>query len=189
MIGTFDYRERISECQQWAEKAANDQAKALWKEMERFWRQRAIVTYLRSERVVGPATEFVGSPTRHCRHVGPCDFGGAAAATCRITRMKPLAPVLVMVTIEPIVCQQPGGNHVERYAVIASIAVLHRPPRGHLAGFPDPVRAHPDRMDVPPERLAQDDGHPGLREDDAAPRPAGISRLHRAAGRGARAGF
>ena len=49
MIGTFDYRERISECQQWAEKAANDQAKVLWKEMERFWRQRAIVTYLRSE--------------------------------------------------------------------------------------------------------------------------------------------
>jgi hypothetical protein len=49
MIGTFDYRERISECQAWAEKAANDQAKGLWKEMERFWRQRAIVTYLRSE--------------------------------------------------------------------------------------------------------------------------------------------
>jgi hypothetical protein len=49
MIGTFDYRERISECHAWAEKAANDQAKALWKEMERFWRQREIVTYLRSE--------------------------------------------------------------------------------------------------------------------------------------------
>jgi hypothetical protein len=49
MIGTFDYRERISECHEWAERAANDQAKALWKEMERFWRQRAIVTYLRSE--------------------------------------------------------------------------------------------------------------------------------------------
>ena len=49
MIGTFDYRERISECHEWAEKAANDQAKALWKEMERFWRQREIVTYLRSE--------------------------------------------------------------------------------------------------------------------------------------------
>ena len=49
MIGTFDYRERISECHEWAEKAANDQAKALWKEMERFWRQRAIVTCLRSE--------------------------------------------------------------------------------------------------------------------------------------------
>jgi len=48
MIGTFDYRERISECQQWAEKAANDQAKGLWKEMERFWRERAIVAYLRS---------------------------------------------------------------------------------------------------------------------------------------------
>jgi hypothetical protein len=41
MIGTFDYRERINECQQWAEKAANDQAKGLWKEMERFWRGRA----------------------------------------------------------------------------------------------------------------------------------------------------
>jgi len=40
MIGTFDYRERISECPQWAEKAANDQAKGLWKEMERFWRAR-----------------------------------------------------------------------------------------------------------------------------------------------------
>lgn len=49
MIGTFDYRERISECQQWAEKAANGQAKRLWKEMERFWRERAIVAYLRSE--------------------------------------------------------------------------------------------------------------------------------------------
>ena len=49
MIGTFDYRERISECQQWAERAANDQAKELWKEMERFWRERATVTRLRSE--------------------------------------------------------------------------------------------------------------------------------------------
>jgi hypothetical protein len=49
MIGTFDYRERISECQQWAEKAANDQAKLLWKEMERFWRERSIVAHLRSE--------------------------------------------------------------------------------------------------------------------------------------------
>jgi len=41
MIGTFDYHERISECAQWAEKAVNDQAKLVWKEMERFWRQRA----------------------------------------------------------------------------------------------------------------------------------------------------
>jgi len=41
MIGTFDYQERISECAQWAERAANDQAKLVWKEMERFWRQRA----------------------------------------------------------------------------------------------------------------------------------------------------
>jgi hypothetical protein len=49
MIGTFDYQERISECAQWAEKAANDQAKVLWKEMERFWRQRAICTLLRSD--------------------------------------------------------------------------------------------------------------------------------------------
>ncbi|MBX9778258.1 MAG: hypothetical protein K2Y71_28070 [Xanthobacteraceae bacterium] len=49
MIGTFDYRERISECQAWAEKAANDQAKVVWKEMERFWRQRASVTQLRSK--------------------------------------------------------------------------------------------------------------------------------------------
>jgi hypothetical protein len=49
MIGTFDYRERISECEAWAEKAANDQAKVLWKEMERFWRQREIAIFLRSE--------------------------------------------------------------------------------------------------------------------------------------------
>lgn len=49
MIGTFDYRERISECHRWAEKAANDQARELWKEMERFWRERAIVTRVRSE--------------------------------------------------------------------------------------------------------------------------------------------
>jgi hypothetical protein len=49
VIATFDYRERISECKEWAEKAANDQAKVLWKEMERFWRQRAIVAYLRSD--------------------------------------------------------------------------------------------------------------------------------------------
>jgi len=48
MIGTFDYRERISDCQQWAEKAANDQAKVLWKQMERFWREREITAYLRS---------------------------------------------------------------------------------------------------------------------------------------------
>jgi hypothetical protein len=49
MIGTFDYRERISECAEWADKAANDQAKLLWKEMERFWRERAIVACLKSE--------------------------------------------------------------------------------------------------------------------------------------------
>ncbi|MPZ38614.1 MAG: hypothetical protein GEU95_11190 [Rhizobiales bacterium] len=49
MIGTFDYQERISECAQWAEKAANDQAREIWKEMERFWRQRAICSYLKSE--------------------------------------------------------------------------------------------------------------------------------------------
>jgi hypothetical protein len=49
MIGTFDYHERINECAQWAEKAANDQARALWKEMERFWRQRQIMSVLRSE--------------------------------------------------------------------------------------------------------------------------------------------
>jgi len=54
MIGTFDYRERISECQKWAERAANDQARALWKEMERFWRQREIVTCLRSETAPDP---------------------------------------------------------------------------------------------------------------------------------------
>jgi hypothetical protein len=41
MIGTFDYQERIGECAQCAEKAANDQAKLLWKDIERFWRQRA----------------------------------------------------------------------------------------------------------------------------------------------------
>jgi hypothetical protein len=48
MIGTFDYQERISECAQWAETAANDQAKVLWKEMEQFWRQRATCTVMRS---------------------------------------------------------------------------------------------------------------------------------------------
>lgn len=54
MVGTFDYRERISECQQWSEKAANDQAKVLWKEMERFWREREITAYLRSD----PSSEW-----------------------------------------------------------------------------------------------------------------------------------
>jgi hypothetical protein len=49
MIGTFDYQERVRECAQWAEQAANDQAKVLWKEMERFWRQRAIGSFLRSD--------------------------------------------------------------------------------------------------------------------------------------------
>jgi hypothetical protein len=49
MIGTFDYHERINECAQWAEKAANDQAKVLWKEMERFWRERAIASQLSAE--------------------------------------------------------------------------------------------------------------------------------------------
>ena len=48
MIGTFDYRERISACESWAEKAANDQAKLLWKEMGRFWRQREMTMFLRS---------------------------------------------------------------------------------------------------------------------------------------------
>ena len=49
MIGTFDYQERIIECAQWAERAANDQAKLLWKEMERFWRQRATGSFPRSD--------------------------------------------------------------------------------------------------------------------------------------------
>ena len=43
MIGPFDYQQRIRECQQWAEKAANDRAKGVWREMERFWCQRAIL--------------------------------------------------------------------------------------------------------------------------------------------------
>jgi hypothetical protein len=59
MIGTFDYQERINECAQWAEQAANDQAKVLWKEMERFWRQRAICTLLRSDAASDlPVTDF-----------------------------------------------------------------------------------------------------------------------------------
>jgi hypothetical protein len=59
MIGTFDYQERISECAQWAETAANDQAKVLWKEMERFWQQRAIRTFLRSDAASGlPLQDF-----------------------------------------------------------------------------------------------------------------------------------
>jgi hypothetical protein len=49
MIGTFDYQERIRECAQWADKAANEQARGLWKEMERFWRDRAVLSELRSE--------------------------------------------------------------------------------------------------------------------------------------------
>lgn len=49
MTGAFDYRERISECQRWAETAANDQATGLWKEMERFWREREIAAYLRTD--------------------------------------------------------------------------------------------------------------------------------------------
>jgi hypothetical protein len=59
MIGTFDYQERIGECARWAEKAANDQAKVLWKEMEQFWRQRAICTVLRSGAASDlPVTDF-----------------------------------------------------------------------------------------------------------------------------------
>jgi hypothetical protein len=46
MIGTFDYQERMRECAQWAETAANDQAKLLWKQMEGFWRARALSTEL-----------------------------------------------------------------------------------------------------------------------------------------------
>ncbi|HZO46018.1 MAG TPA: hypothetical protein VFB68_09010 [Xanthobacteraceae bacterium] len=58
MIGIFDYRERISECAQWAETAANDQAKVLWKEMEQFWRQREICIALRSDAASGfPVTD------------------------------------------------------------------------------------------------------------------------------------
>lgn len=49
MIGTFDYQERISACARWAETAANDQAKLLWKEMEQFWRQRAGRTFMPPE--------------------------------------------------------------------------------------------------------------------------------------------
>lgn len=55
MIGTFDYQERIRECAQWAETAANDRARVAWKEMERFWRQRAILSQLRSDPLDPPA--------------------------------------------------------------------------------------------------------------------------------------
>ena len=34
MVGTVDYQERMRICAQWAETAANDQARLLWKEME-----------------------------------------------------------------------------------------------------------------------------------------------------------
>jgi hypothetical protein len=54
MIGPFDYQQRINECAQWAENAANDQAKEIWKEMERFWRQRAIWAYLQPDTPLQP---------------------------------------------------------------------------------------------------------------------------------------
>jgi hypothetical protein len=56
MIGPFDYQERISECARWAEKAANDRAREVWKEMERFWRQRAIWAYLQPDTPLQPGT-------------------------------------------------------------------------------------------------------------------------------------
>lgn len=49
MMGTFDYQKRMRDCAQWAETAANDQAKLLWKQMERFWRERAISAASRSD--------------------------------------------------------------------------------------------------------------------------------------------
>jgi hypothetical protein len=69
MVGPFDYQQRMSECAQWAEHAANDKAKEVWKEMERFWRQRAICAYLKPETpldteissVVAPADDDPGS--------------------------------------------------------------------------------------------------------------------------------
>jgi hypothetical protein len=62
MIGTFDYQERMKECAEWAEKAANDQAKVLWKEMERFWRQRAIVALSRPDWPLDSRRRLQGPP-------------------------------------------------------------------------------------------------------------------------------
>lgn len=61
MIATFDYQERIRACAHWAEAATNERAKAVWKDMERFWRQRAA----RPTAVVDVvATHVAATPTR-----------------------------------------------------------------------------------------------------------------------------
>ncbi|MGH6768086.1 MAG: hypothetical protein ACRECO_03580 [Xanthobacteraceae bacterium] len=41
MAKTFDYRERADECALHAATAANDRAREVWGEMERYWRKRA----------------------------------------------------------------------------------------------------------------------------------------------------
>jgi hypothetical protein len=41
MATTTDYRKRADECALHAATAANDQARAVWSEMERYWRKRA----------------------------------------------------------------------------------------------------------------------------------------------------
>ena len=103
-------------------------------------------------------------------------------------RTKALVPVSLMRTVERPFRHQPGGEHAKRYAVIASDVVLHRSPRDRMAGFPDPVRAPPARVDFHAERLAQAHGHAGLHQDELdrprCPRGVrGLGWLHRAAGR------
>ena len=181
MIGTFDYRGRISDCQQWAEKAANDQAKVLWKEMERFWREREIIRPIsgltrrqscnRIRSLTGIQLLFAAFSAVQQSHVA--------------TRTKALAPVLVMATIEQIVCQQPGGT------------MSNDTPSSH------PMLSCTDRLAVAWQDFLILCGRillgwifvqsgwrkmmdiPGFVKTMPRPRLlSGISRLHRAAGRG-----
>ncbi|MPZ40415.1 MAG: hypothetical protein GEU95_20660 [Rhizobiales bacterium] len=40
---TIDYQQRIVECRRQSETAPNVQARIIWKQMEEFWRQRALM--------------------------------------------------------------------------------------------------------------------------------------------------
>jgi hypothetical protein len=80
MIGPFDYQERISTCAQWAERASNDRAKEVWKEMERFWRQRAIWAYLQPQTPLDPDLSLeTESAERDMTSIVPASGGGPKA--------------------------------------------------------------------------------------------------------------
>ncbi len=171
MIGTFDYRERISGMShEWAEKGRQRSVARRLEEMERFWRQRAIVTYLPVYRQRPTREKLTRLPTGSGARPAYLFVVFGGATRCRSSGRLPLAPVLRDgEQRQPDRLSAAGGPCRMRYAVITWSKRRHRPPRGRVAGFPDPVRGILMGWGFLQSGWRKLMDMTGLHEDDAAP--------------------